>query len=486
MKKTAAFAAAVVLAAELAGTKLPEFGAAADTDVIELPIIPAESSSSSDEWGSSCCDDDSHISDSAESRADEDCSRAEEHKWSESEEEAKARALKISIEPVMVFKDGSTKKIDIPLEHTYDKGYTSYSDNYQLNLTREETDKMLSDVGKKYEDIDRFDYNMTIENGEDTDYDDSYMLEASIGWNCIAYPTNNICPAEDGSRMVQAINTTKTYSSFTSLPEDYDNIEINYVVAYSGAKVYQPTEGHKKAMMVNFQPKVALLLDDGSEIMTDIKLDLNEDNFEKYTFSANVTAKDISKYLSDNNKALSNLEAFVGYFDSSYPAGQGINEKSVITDVDYSMTMAMKLKPGFEFYCTSGTLYGHNNAELPAKCKNEKVLCNENFNCRVVRTDDDSTNYPLSIAQHVESFDLYIKFDMHDADMTNFGDAEEVKGDVNGDGRLDVTDLSKTAAHVKGKKFLSDEQQKAADLSGDGKVNVADISLMAAHIKGKK
>ena len=150
------------------------------------------------------------------------------------------------------------------------------------------------------------------------------------------------------------------------------------------------------------------------------------------------------------------------------------------------MTMAMKLKPGFEFYCTSGTLNGHNNAELPAKCKNEKVLCNENFNCRVVRTDDDSTNYPLSIAQHVESFDLYIKFDMHDADMTNFGDAEEVKGDVNGDGRLDVTDLSKTAAHVKGKKSLSDEQQKAADLSGDGKVNVADISLMAAHIKGKK
>lgn len=61
-----------------------------------------------------------------------------------------------------------------------------------------------------------------------------------------------------------------------------------------------------------------------------------------------------------------------------------------------------------------------------------------------------------------------------------------VKGDVNGDGKVDVTDVSMIAAHVKGKKPLSEEQQKAADVNGDGKVNVADLAATAAQVKGKK
>ncbi|SEK78303.1 dockerin type I domain-containing protein, partial [Ruminococcus albus] len=60
------------------------------------------------------------------------------------------------------------------------------------------------------------------------------------------------------------------------------------------------------------------------------------------------------------------------------------------------------------------------------------------------------------------------------------------KGDVTGDGVINLTDLTKVAAHVKGRKLLSGDQLKAADVNGDGKVNITDISLMAAHIKGKK
>jgi hypothetical protein len=58
------------------------------------------------------------------------------------------------------------------------------------------------------------------------------------------------------------------------------------------------------------------------------------------------------------------------------------------------------------------------------------------------------------------------------------------KGDVNGDGSVNVADLSKIAAHIKGKKKLS--STKNADINGDGSVNVTDISRIAAYIKGKK
>ena len=61
-----------------------------------------------------------------------------------------------------------------------------------------------------------------------------------------------------------------------------------------------------------------------------------------------------------------------------------------------------------------------------------------------------------------------------------------VKGDVNGDGSITITDITKAAAHAKGKKLLSAEEQQRADINGDGVVNVTDITRIAAHVKGKK
>jgi uncharacterized protein YkwD len=58
--------------------------------------------------------------------------------------------------------------------------------------------------------------------------------------------------------------------------------------------------------------------------------------------------------------------------------------------------------------------------------------------------------------------------------------------DLNGDGQINVTDLVKMAAAVKGKRALSANAQKKADLNGDGKVNVTDIVMLAAYIKGGK
>ena len=60
-----------------------------------------------------------------------------------------------------------------------------------------------------------------------------------------------------------------------------------------------------------------------------------------------------------------------------------------------------------------------------------------------------------------------------------------VFGDINGDGAINVTDISSAAAYVKRAKSFSEEyQSEVADCSHDGKVNVADISAIAAAVKG--
>ena len=68
--------------------------------------------------------------------------------------------------------------------------------------------------------------------------------------------------------------------------------------------------------------------------------------------------------------------------------------------------------------------------------------------------------------------------------MMNF--VNQSIGDVNGDGEINVSDIAVTAAHIKGLKPLTEEQQDKADVNDDGEINVTDISILAAHIKGIK
>lgn len=59
-------------------------------------------------------------------------------------------------------------------------------------------------------------------------------------------------------------------------------------------------------------------------------------------------------------------------------------------------------------------------------------------------------------------------------------------GDVNGDGKINISDITKISAHIKGKRLLTDIQFKRADVNLDGVVNITDITKISAHIKGKK
>ena len=60
-----------------------------------------------------------------------------------------------------------------------------------------------------------------------------------------------------------------------------------------------------------------------------------------------------------------------------------------------------------------------------------------------------------------------------------------LKGDINGDGRVNTSDVGKANAHAKGASLLTGYQFTCADINGDGKVNTSDVGKLNAHAKGK-
>ncbi|MBQ8965039.1 CotH kinase family protein [Ruminococcus sp.] len=65
-----------------------------------------------------------------------------------------------------------------------------------------------------------------------------------------------------------------------------------------------------------------------------------------------------------------------------------------------------------------------------------------------------------------------------------FAEGEKLRGDLNGDGEINITDLTKLAAHVKSIKGLEGEALAAGDINEDGEVNVTDMVSLAAYVKG--
>jgi hypothetical protein len=72
------------------------------------------------------------------------------------------------------------------------------------------------------------------------------------------------------------------------------------------------------------------------------------------------------------------------------------------------------------------------------------------------------------------------------AALPAFAEKGPAAGDVNGDGVVNVTDISLIAAQVKSVKALPEDMSSRADINGDGRVNVSDITMLAVHVKGGK
>ena len=112
--------------------------------------------------------------------------------------------------------------------------------------------------------------------------------------------------------------------------------------------------------------------------------------------------------------------------------------------------------------------------------------CDINFDGEIDIADAVLT-YRICNGQMIDPFpDEARPEPMPEPPYTGEDDVEYVLGDVSGNGKIDVTDLSKIAAHIKSKKMLDENAVKLADVNGNGKVDVTDLSKIAAHVKGKK
>lgn len=71
-----------------------------------------------------------------------------------------------------------------------------------------------------------------------------------------------------------------------------------------------------------------------------------------------------------------------------------------------------------------------------------------------------------------------------DGVCTVCGQEEFKAGDLTGDGKINIADVSKLYAHVKGTLIITDDDLLLrADLTGDGKINIADVSCIYAIVK---
>ena len=60
-----------------------------------------------------------------------------------------------------------------------------------------------------------------------------------------------------------------------------------------------------------------------------------------------------------------------------------------------------------------------------------------------------------------------------------------VKGDINGDGNVKLSDLSKLKLSLVGRTILEGAYKEAADINGDGSIKLSDLSKMKLYLVGK-
>ncbi len=59
-----------------------------------------------------------------------------------------------------------------------------------------------------------------------------------------------------------------------------------------------------------------------------------------------------------------------------------------------------------------------------------------------------------------------------------FSESPLMRGDINGDGQVDLADVLCLTQYLAGKRTLTDRQKQAGDLDGDGEITEADVRIL--------
>ncbi len=112
--------------------------------------------------------------------------------------------------------------------------------------------------------------------------------------------------------------------------------------------------------------------------------------------------------------------------------------------------------------------------EFPLNAGNNTVVL------RVKSQTGYTNDYTISV-NATQSCTLYI----NKGNANVSGGSAVKKGDINGDGKISVSDMSTVRLHLLGKYTLKDNALNAADINGDGKISVSDMSTVRLHLLGK-
>lgn len=116
-------------------------------------------------------------------------------------------------------------------------------------------------------------------------------------------------------------------------------------------------------------------------------------------------------------------------------------------------------------------------------CEEAESITIENTDCEIADTSS-TLPYKLVIKGH-DGSTAQAYAEKYGRKFVSL-DKKQLIGDANCDGDINVTDISVTAAHIKGIKALTGDGLTAADVNNDGDINVTDIAMTASHIKGIK
>ena len=91
------------------------------------------------------------------------------------------------------------------------------------------------------------------------------------------------------------------------------------------------------------------------------------------------------------------------------------------------------------------------------------------YTMKVMKNNHVTREYPITVGTEAVTQDVRI----------------HLKGDITGDGKVNIMDATRISLHIKGKSVLADYAFSCADITGDGNINIMDVTRLNLHTKGK-
>lgn len=405
--------------------------------------------------------------------------------------------LEFKVTANIIMEDGT----EIPTEWEYTENKSADVISFDLRITEDMLKEVLSGRDKTLDEIDGVKY--LVKAGAPDDL-------AQTPYSCIKYQTNiHYKYYGEGDRMVR--QTASTAADRISYLDDavavyagdtlqniradgIHHIDTSLNIYLDKAQVIEPTQAHLDALGVKYSPKACIRLKDGTELGTDFAFSIDEDNAEYRSFKTeSIRPEALVKVLEENGKTIDDFDDMVLYFSTDIPDNSQFGDESTVKGLTLYCSADVKVKSDMKIEDNAAVKSADNDDKVYG-VKAEDIFMGD---CRLltdktvkVREEKDGiidvVKRPAELGD-IESFKLTARFGILETEVVRQEDKPVMlKGDVDLNGVVNVTDIAMVASHIKGVKALAGQGLKNADVDENGQVNVTDIAMIAAHIKGIK